>query len=148
MNAAVGAMIFSSLALTYNYGAFPRRENSLKGGYHTISFTYDKAERQRYRDLRELIRSLPPDASVSTTEAVGPHVSARVRIYSMRWGTFNADYLLAWGNDLRLGNTKQNLKNALGGNRYGVFKRVGEFALFKRGFDTSGNSRMIQDWSL
>jgi hypothetical protein len=79
---------------------------------------------------------------------VGPHVSARVRIYSMRWGTFNADYLLAWGNDLRLGNTKQNLKNALGGNHYGVFKRVGEFALFKRGFDTSGNSRMIQDWSL
>ena len=90
--AALVAVSLASLVLSYNYGAFAAREKSFRSGYHTISFTFSEAEKQRYADLRELITHLPPKASVAATERIGAHVSARRLFYSMRRGTHGADY--------------------------------------------------------
>jgi hypothetical protein len=146
--AAVGAMLFASIALQYNYGAFPARGGSLKGGYKMVEFDFTDAERQRYANLLEVIALIPPDATVAATEYVGPHVSSRPVLYSARYGPHNAEWYLASSKELSLKRTKPKLKHELERGRYGVFKRVGDFALMKRGYDTSGNEQLLRDWGL
>lgn len=145
---ALGAMVFATFALQYNYGAFPKREGSFQGGYKTISFIMSDAERQRYADLRRIIARIPPDASVAATEYVGPHVSSRITMISARYGPYGADYYLAASDELKLKQTKPKLADALKRGEYGVLDRVGDFALLKRGHDTSGNAQLLRDWRL
>jgi uncharacterized membrane protein len=42
-HAAVVALVASTLVMTYNYGAFPRREGSFKAGFNRIEFTLSDA---------------------------------------------------------------------------------------------------------
>src|SRR5690606_24416178 len=141
--AALVAMAFANVVLSYNYGAFALREKSFRSGYHTISFTFTDAERKRYADLRELVQHLPPKASVAATERVGAHVSARVKFYSLRRGTHGAEYLIGRPKELRLDRTRSVLHQALRSKEYGVLHRVGEFVLFKKGHDASKNDELI-----
>jgi uncharacterized membrane protein len=146
--AAAAGMLLASLVLTYNYGAFPARDGSLKGGYSMVSFGWSPQERERYANLRELIRMIPPDASVAATERVGAHVGSRQYFYAMRNGPHDAEYILASDRELKLARTKPELKAAVQRGEYGVLRRIGDFALFKRGFDTAGNAKLMQDWNL
>ncbi len=148
MRAAATTMFCASLVLTYNYGAFSTRPNSFKGGYSFIDFGWDEREADRYERLRSLADMIPKDASVAATETVGPHVSSRVKMFTMRHGPNNADYVLASSKELKLSHTKPTLKAAIESGQYGVIKRNGEFALFKRGADTSGNRQLVLDWQL
>ncbi|NLE87168.1 MAG: DUF2079 domain-containing protein [Myxococcales bacterium] len=146
--AALVAVALASLTLSFNYGAFAAREKSFRSGYHTISFTFSDEERQRYADLRALISHLPPKASVTATERIGAHVSDRRLFYSMRRGTHGADYLIARKSELRLDRTRVVLQAALERGEYGVLQRVGEFVLFKKGHETSGNQAVLDEWGL
>jgi len=148
MRAAAATMFCASLVLTYNYGAFPARANSFKGGYSYIDFEWTPAEAQRYSDLMSLAKLIPKDASVAATETIGPHVSSRVLMFTMRQGPHNADYILASSKELKLSRTKTTLKAALDSGQYGVFKRVAEFTLFKRGASTAQNAQLSSDWQL
>jgi hypothetical protein len=141
-------MVCASLVLTYNYGAFSARPNSLKGGYSFIDFGWDAKEADRYQRLRSLADLIPGDASVAATETVGPHVSSRVKMFTMRHGPNNADYVLASSKELKLSHTRPTLKAAVESGQYGVIKRNGEFALLKRGADTSQNKQLVSDWQL
>ncbi len=145
--AALTGMAIASAILTYNYGAFARR-NTFKSGYHKISFDYSDAERQRYRDLREIIAHIPQEASVASTERIGPHVSSRRRHYSLRRGTHGVEYIIARKRGLRLGRTRPSVAEALKSGEYGVYKRIGSFALLKKGHDTAGNEQLLLDWKL
>jgi uncharacterized membrane protein len=146
--AAAAGMLLASAVLTFNYGAFPARDNSLKGGYAMISFGLSPQERERYANLRELIRLIPKNASVSATERVGAHVASRQYFYAMRNGPHDADYILASERELKLARTRPELKEALQSGEYGVLRRIGDFALFKRGQDTSQNAKLLRDWNL
>ncbi len=146
--AAVGAMLFASVAMQYNYGAFPARGGSLKGGYKMVEFDFTEKERQRYANLQEIIALIPPDATVAATEYVGPHVSSRPVLYSARYGPHDAEWYLASSKELSLKRTKPRLQDSLEKGKYGVVKRVGDFALMKRGYDTSGNEQLMKDWGL
>ena len=148
MRAAATTMVCASLVLTYNYGAFSRRPMSLKGGYNFIEFGWDAAEAQRYDNLMSLAALIPKDASVAATETIGPHVSSRVHMYTMRQGPHDADYILASSKELKLSHTRPTLKAAIESGQYGVVKRVAEFALFKRGANTSQNQQLVLDWQL
>lgn len=148
MRAAAITMVCASLVLTYNYGAFAARPSSLKGGYSFIDFTWGQAESDRYERLRSLIELIPRDASVAATETVGPHVASREKMFTMRHGPQNADFVLASSKELKLSRTKPTLKAALDSGQYGVIKRNGEFALFKRGASTAGNKQLSLDWQL
>ncbi len=146
--AALAAVVASSLVLTYNYGAFPRREGSFKGGFNKIEFTYTDAERARFEKFQELVSTLPKDATLAATEKVGPHLSSRVTIYAMRNGPQTADYIVASSRELKLSKTRPHLKDALESGRYGVIKRVGDFAMMKRGADPKGNAQLLADWGI
>jgi hypothetical protein len=148
MRAAATTMVCASLVLTYNYGAFSRRPASFKGGYNFIDFGWDEAEAERYRKLMSLADMIPKDASVAATETIGPHVSSRVQMFTMRQGPHNADYILASSKELKLSRTRPTLKAAIESGQYGVIRRVAEFALFKRGADTSQNQQLVNDWQL
>ncbi len=146
--AAAGAMLFASLMMQYNYGAFPARGGSLKGGYKMVEFDFSDAERQRYANLLEIIALIPPDATVAATEYVGPHVSSRPVLYSARYGPHDAEWYLASSQELSLKQTRPELRKALEKGKYGVYRRIGDFALMRRGHDTAGNEQLLNDWGL
>lgn len=146
--AALAAMVSASLVLSYNYGAFARRANSFKGGFHKVEFTFTDAERQRYENLMELIKVIPKDASVAATEKVGPHLSSRRVMHTMRTGPHGAEWIVASSRELKLSRTRPSLKAVLEKNEYGVVRRIGDLALFKKGHDVSGNAALIRDWKL
>ncbi|MBN2196421.1 MAG: DUF2079 domain-containing protein [Polyangiaceae bacterium] len=144
--AATAAMLVSSVALQYNYGAFPARDGSVKGGYKIVEFSFTDEERRRYAALEDVMELIPKDASVAATENVGPHVSSRVMMYAARYGPYDAEYYLASMKELGLKQTRPKLKAALESKRYGVLFRKADFALMKRGYDTSGNAQLLADW--
>ena len=146
--AALAAVVASTLVLTYNYGAFPRREGSFKGGFNKIEFTYTEAEHARYVRLMDLVKDLPPNAPIAATEKIGPHISSRVTLYAMRNGPQTADFIVASSRELKLSKTRPHLKDALESGRYGVIRRSGDFALMKRGAPTQDNGALIADWGI
>jgi len=148
MRAAATTMVCVSLVLSYNYGAFGARPSSLKGGYNYIDFNFEPREAERYARLQSLVELIPKDASVAATETVGPHVSSRVKMFTMRHGPMGAQYVLASSKELKLSRTKPTLKAALESGQYGVVKRAAEFVLLKRGADTSQNQQLVLDWQL
>jgi uncharacterized membrane protein len=147
-HAALAALVASTLVLTYNYGAFPRREGSFKGGFNKIEFTYTEVEAARYARLMELVKDLPRDAKIAATEKIGPHLSSRRTLYAMRNGPQDALYIVASSRELKLSKTKPHLKEALESGRYGVVRRIGDFALMKQGAPPHENEKLIADWGL
>jgi uncharacterized membrane protein len=146
--AALFALCGASAVLSFNYGAFARRENSFKGGFHKVEFTYTQVEADRYERLLELIKDIPKDATVAATEKVGPHLSSRRILHTMRTGPHGAEWIVASSRELKLSKTKVSLRAVLDQNQYGVVKRSGDFAVFKRGYPTDGNAKLIKDWGL
>lgn len=147
-HAALAAMSVTILISSYNYGAFWMRDGALKSGYHKITFTMTEEERRTYAELKDIISTIPPDASVAASERIGPHVSSRRRFFSLRRDSYHADYLIVRQKELRLDRTKPVITRALTGGEYGVLRRVGPFVLMKRGHDTSGNAAVVADWNL
>jgi hypothetical protein len=146
--AAFSTMLVASLVLTFNYGAFSRREGSFKGGFNRIEFRYTEREYNRYQALLELTRDIAPEDSVAATEKEGPHLSSRLKIYTMRRGPQDAKWIVASSRGLKLSKTKPTLKEAVESGRYGVVRRSMDFALLKRGHDTSENEKLLRDWQL
>jgi uncharacterized membrane protein len=146
--AALLASCAASAVLSFNYGAFACRENSFKGGFHKVEFSYTQAEDDRYERLKELIKDIPKDATVAATEKVGPHLSSRRILHTMRTGPHGAEWIVASSRELKLSKTKPSLRAVLDKNQYGVIKRSGDFAVFKRGAPTDGNAKLIKDWGL
>jgi uncharacterized membrane protein len=147
-NAAAMAMFAASAVLSYNYGAFPQRDGSFKGGFQRVDFGLSDAEKERYQNLQTLIAMIPKDASVAATEKLGPHASSREKMYTMRHGPQDAEYILASSRELKLARTRPKLLEVVRTGRYGVVKRIADLALLKRGFETSGNERLIREWRL
>lgn len=146
--AAASAMIAATIVLSYNYGAFPRREGSFKAGFSRIEFSYSEAEAARYERLKDLAAVIPPDAPVAATEKVGPHLSSRRLMYTMRNGPQTAEWIVASSRELKLSKTRPMLREALESGTFGVVRRSGDFALMKRGHATDANAKLILDWEL
>ncbi len=145
---AITAMCLVSAALSFNYGAFPARDKGLKSGYHKITFGFSKKEAKVLRDVRALVASIPPDASVGATERVGAHLSSRAGFYTLRRGSHGVDYMVARKSGLRLDKTKRTIRRALESGNYGVHDRFGEFIVFKKGGDTKENAKVLSEWKL
>jgi uncharacterized membrane protein len=146
--AAAAAMVAGSLVLSYNYGAFARREGSFKAGFSKIEFFFTADEWDRYQQLLEITSIIPKDASLAATEKCGPHLSSRINMFTMRQGPQTADWIVGSARELKLSKTRPTLKEALETGRYGVVRRLGDFAVMKRGHSTEGNQALIDDWEL
>jgi uncharacterized membrane protein len=148
MRGVIVGMGIAGAALSYNFGAFARRADSVRGGYFHIDFSFSDAERQRYADLKAVVAELPKDASVVATENVGPHVSSRTHMYAMRRGIYGAEYILAARNELDFEQTRKLITDAVKTGSYGVVKLQGDFVLLKKGADPAGNAALAADFKL
>jgi uncharacterized membrane protein len=146
--AAAAALVASSLVLSYNYGAFARREGSFKAGFSRIEFSFSEDEWNRYQELLEITSIIPKDASVAATEKCGPHLSSRLHMFTMRQGPQTAEWIVASARELKLSKTRPTLKEALESGKYGVIKRLDDFAVMKLGYSTDENQTLIDDWEL
>lgn len=145
---AITAVAVASLALTYNYGAFPRRDRALRAGYHHIRFGWSGKEEATLGQIHRMVAAIPESASVASTERIGAHLSSRRLFYTLRRGHHDAEYIVANKKGLALDKTSTAVKDALKSREYGVVGRYGEFVVLKRGADPEKNGELLDEWSL
>jgi hypothetical protein len=77
------------------WGAMPPGDK-FKGGFRDIpSFRpTTPVEREKRRDIADLVKKIPKDAAIAVSEMEHPHVSARLHILALRSGYDKADYSL------------------------------------------------------
>jgi len=85
-------MLTASLVTTVKYGViFPNA--SFKAGWNRLVRVPTAEMRERHAWVKQIAATIEPDAAVSITSAVGPHLSNRRKAY--HWPTVNdADYLV------------------------------------------------------
>ncbi len=86
------ACLLATALTGMKYGAFVPND-SFKAGWNSIVRNPKQDALDRYDKVRELVALIPPDAPVSSTSGLGPHVSNRQDVY--KWPSYReADYLL------------------------------------------------------
>jgi hypothetical protein len=90
-------------------------------------------EKQRYWQLRELLRMIPPTASVAATENECAHISTRAVAYPLRWPPGPVDYILVGRSHVGT-EVLDALRPSFADGSYGLLAQRGqELFLFKRG---------------
>jgi uncharacterized membrane protein len=131
---------FTTLVTSYQYGAI-LQQNTARGGFGKYKFVTTPQDVKRYNDLKALIAMVPPDAKITSSEFVVPHVSSRADAYTLRNGIYDAEYLL-FEEPLR-DDEKGFVRDALKG-AFGVVAVRGPFVLAKRGHDTAENAPFLK----
>ncbi|HEX6276179.1 MAG TPA: DUF2079 domain-containing protein [Polyangiaceae bacterium] len=130
--ATMTALVVTATVFSFQHGAIFQR-NTFRGGFQLVRFERTPDDKKRYRDLHELIRKIPPRASVCATEWEVSHVSNRPDAFTMRFATWDADYLLANLDEASWGPSRTNLLAALSTGKYGFIASRGRFALWGKG---------------
>jgi len=137
--AAMVALPVVALAVSMHQGALLGAP-AIRGGFSDKVLSLTDSERIRADQLREIVKSIPKDASVVATEMVGAHVSSRLLFYSLKVGMGDKpDYILVgypWIQEER-----RRIREALASG-YGVVKHLGPFYLVKRGAPTTDNAAL------
>jgi len=130
--AALWALVVTATVFSFQHGAIFQR-HTFRGGFQLVRFELTQQDRKRHKQLYELIAMIPPKASVAATEWEASHVSSRPECYTMRFFTYNAEYLLVNLDEASWGTSRANLLAALGTRKYGFIASRGRFALWGRG---------------
>jgi uncharacterized membrane protein len=135
------AFALLSLVCSYQYGAI-FQQYTAGGGIHEV-FPFQTSELDlRRRQLRdEVLRALPPDATVAASESVAPHVSNRATAYTLREGVRDAEYV-AFGLLPEAPGEHLLIRPLLGSGQFGVVAMNGSYALLRRGAPTGLNARL------
>jgi len=136
----LASICLSTLMTSYQYGAI-LQQNTARGGFGKYKFGMTSGDYQRYADLRAVMAKLPPNAKVSASELVVPHVSIRADSYTLRNGLYDAQYLLF---EMPPRDDERGfVLDALRGS-FGVVTHQGPFVLAKRGHDMSENQHWLK----
>jgi uncharacterized membrane protein len=73
---ALTAAVLLAVVTCFHYGMIWPRHH-FTGGFSTIDFNYSERDRQRFRELSELIDQIPADHAVLASENLVPHVAQR-----------------------------------------------------------------------
>lgn len=138
--ALVAGVVASSLACSYLYGAVFQRDTA-RGGFERFHFGTTQVDLDRRAELDAVLAELPPDARVSASEHLLPHVSGREDAYTLRAGVYDAEYLL-----LQMpprSDERDAVITALQEGGFGVVDDRGEMVLAKRGEPTTRNASVL-----
>jgi uncharacterized membrane protein len=127
--AAMAALVFGATAFSYQQGAI-FQHHTFRGGFQLVRFELTPQDQKRYKELHQLIDMIPKKASVAATEWEASHVSNRANCFTMRFATWDADYLLVNLDEGSWGTSRTNLLAALSGGKYGFVASRGRFALW------------------
>jgi uncharacterized membrane protein len=136
---AVG-IVAASLACTFLYGAVLQHE-TVRGGFERFRFGTTARDRQLRSELAELVAQIPADARVSAAEHLVPHISSRASAYTLRFGIYDAEYVLAQirGRDDERGQVVPVLDDG----SFGVVDMREDFVLLRRGGPTTSNDKAL-----
>jgi len=138
--ALVAGVIAATLACSYLYGAVLQRE-TVRGGFDAYPMGTTALDRARRSELAALIAQIPADAKVSASEHLLPHVSGRQDAYTLRFGPYDADYLL-FQIPMR-GDEREKVAPALRDGTFGVLSDQTDMVLARRGEPTTGNAAVL-----
>jgi uncharacterized membrane protein len=134
------AISAATLVTSYQFGAVFHRE-LLSCGFLPFRSGIGSADRDRHRDLYELIARVPPRAKIAASEMLAAHVSSRPDAYTLKVGVYDAEFLLYW---MTAGGVERDLVvGALETGTFGVVMRKGEFMLARRGHATDENAGVL-----
>jgi hypothetical protein len=134
------AISAATLVTSYQFGAVFHHE-LLSCGFVPFRSGIKSADRDRHRDLYELIAKVPPRAKIAASEMLAAHVSSRPDAYTLKVGFFDAEFLLVW---MTPGGLERDLVvGALQAGTFGVVMRKGEFVLAQRGHPTDENAGVL-----
>lgn len=128
MRAALCAYALAMVLGSYQFGAV-LQQNTARGGYGPFVFGTTPQKQELYQALRKVLTKLPPNAKVTASEMLVPHVSNRRYAYTMRTGIHDAEYLLYMPGIGR--EESKNLYHALKRN-YSVVEAFKGISLAKR----------------
>ena len=134
------AIAASTILGSYEFGAVFQR-NTIRGGFGTYVFGTTPQDLQNRKAVRALVAQVPPRAKIVASETLVPQVSNRPDAYTLRMGTYDAEYLLfglpAGGAEL------VNALALLQNNSFGVVDVKEPYVLAKRGAPTTRNPEIL-----
>jgi uncharacterized membrane protein len=134
---ALGA---GTLVCSYQFGAFFQR-NTIRGGFGPYVFGTTDADRARRTAVHELLALVPRYAKIVASETLVPQVSNRPDAYTLRFGLFDAEYMIF---PLPMGGQEQhNVLAGLQNGSFGVLEIREPFVLAKRGAPTDKNAAVV-----
>jgi uncharacterized membrane protein len=113
--ALLGGILAASILVTVKFGGLWPND-SFRAGFVRFQTRMSEPTRATYAWVEATAASIPPEASVSVSQHMGPHVSNRRRVYRFPryWG---ADYLFIRRSDLRAWE-EENLEMLEGSGSY------------------------------
>jgi len=125
--ATMAFMVTAAFFVSWKYGVL-WENTAFRGGFATVARPpLDERTLERYQKLREMVDLIPPGASVTTTNRLGPHVSNRREVYFYRQKEVT-HYVLV---DLsELGKRRQWHDDRVRSGELEEMKRYGSFVLY------------------
>jgi uncharacterized membrane protein len=138
--AMVVGLVAASLACSSAYGAILHRDN-VRGGFDRARIAGKDTNLIQRARLDELIAEIPKDARVCASERLVPHVSSREDAYTLRFGVYDADYLL-FQMPMR-GDERDKAMPLLRDGTFGVVDDRSDMVLARRGEPTLKNAAVF-----
>ena len=146
--AALFALACAMMPVSYQLGAIFQR-NTAKGGFSSYNFETTVRDLSDRKNFAEIVRLIPPRASVSASDNLVPQISKRPVAYTLRFSVFDAEYILFFsdpGAHRRQRTAKGHRRAARGRVRHRRLKPP--FAVAKRGYSTAQNDRVLMPWGM
>ncbi|MBL8115423.1 MAG: DUF2079 domain-containing protein, partial [Acidobacteria bacterium] len=138
----LGAITATLLLSSLQYGAVLDTRNA-RGGFDAYRFgPLTPEDHERHRQAYALLAAIPPEASVVASERLVPHVSSRAFAYTLRLGTYDAEYAVF---ELPARDDEwQTIWPRLLDGTFGVVDIQGPFVLARRGHDPRLNFKVLR----
>jgi uncharacterized membrane protein len=144
--AAIGGLVLGLLACSYEYGAI-LQTNTSYSGVTKLRFGMSQDDQKRRRELDALLRELPPNAKVASSDVTLPRVSSRASAYSLAQSLYDAEYLLLPSEAGELaGAERPRATELLSSGAFGVVSVQPPFVLARRGHPTDKNAALLATW--
>jgi uncharacterized membrane protein len=117
---SMAGIAMATLLTTRVWGAMPPGDK-FRGGFRNITEfrPVSAQEKQKARDIADLVVKIPKDAALAAPDYELPHVSARLLCFSLRSGYEGADYILYQEG----GAGEDQARQALSSGEYELFDR-------------------------
>jgi uncharacterized membrane protein len=138
--AAVAGLVFASMASTLYQGAFTRHE-TVRAGFGRFHFGTTADDLRRRAELTAALDVIPRDARVAASEELTPHASSRTYDYKLRYGIWDAEYLLF---TVPVGGEEgKNALPPIRSGEFGVLADLGHVVVARRGEPTTRNASFL-----
>ncbi|MFZ1864993.1 MAG: DUF2079 domain-containing protein [Polyangiales bacterium] len=124
----LASVLVSSLLMSWKFGGAVTN-TSFRGGWARIPHTLTPAQEERYVKFRKLVEQVPPDASVTVTNTIGPHMSNRAEVWNYA-DKKQSEYLMIDTRDMK-GWPRKHHRDRVAAGKLELLGTEGTFQLFR-----------------